>query len=203
MDVEWQDVSESSLSERDANVLQVFEEEGLTSFTFDGLKRRLGLHSETLSRILCRLEDKEIVEKGLDGYKVTPKIREFLSFPSKSREPHVPMLQTLLSPDVPIHQVVSDLKGKWFGVLRWLGCSENDEYITLKWVTEDGEIQVDANFSNGGLNIEAKLLHGKDLNIALQASYQLIGHIAKLYSRSGQIRRAAYFRPYVPYSMSA
>ena len=203
MDVELQDVSESSLSERDTNVLQVFEEEGLTSFTFDGLKRRLGLHSETLSRILCRLEDREIVEKGLDGYKVTSKVREFLMFPPRSREPRVPILQTFLSPDVPINQVVSDLRGKWFGVLRWLGCSENGEYVTLKWITEDGGTQVDANFSIGGLNIEAKLLHGKDLNIALQASYQLIGHIAKLFSRPGQIRRVAYFRPYLPYSMSA
>jgi hypothetical protein len=203
MDVELQDISGSSLSERDTNVLQVFEEEGLTSFTFDGLKRRLRLHSETLARILCRLEDKEIVEKGLDGYKVTPKIREFLSFHPKSREPRVPILQTFLSPDVPIHQVVSDLRGKWFGVLRWLGCSENDEYVTLKWITEEGGTQVDANFSNGSLSIEAKILHGKDLNIALQASYQLIGHLAKLYSRSGQIRRVAYFKPYVPNSMSA
>ena len=203
MDVELQDVSEPSLSERDTNVLQVFEEEGLTSFTFDGLKRRLGLHSETLSRVLCRLEDREFVEKGADGYKVTSKIREFLRFPPKSKEPRVPILQTFLSPDVPIHQVVSDLRGKWFGVLRWLGCSENYECITLKWITEDGGTQVDAVFSNSGLNIDAKLLHGKDLNVALQASYQLIGHIAKLYSRSGQIRRVAYFKPYVPYSMSA
>jgi hypothetical protein len=203
MDVETQDISEFSLSERDTNVLQVFEEEGLTSFTFDGLKRRLGLHSETLSRVLCRLEDKEIVEKGLDGYRVTSKVREFLRFPPKSREPSVPVLQTFLSPDVPIHQVVSDLRGKWFGVLRWLGCSENNGYTTLKWITEDGGIQVDANFSNGGLSIETKLLHGKDLNTALHASYQLIGQIAKLYSRPDQIRRVAYFSQYVPNSMSA
>ena len=203
LNVSLQDFPECSLSERDSDVLVFISEEEFHFFTFEGLKRRLGLHSETLSRVLCRLEDKEFVEKGVDGYKVTSKVREFLRFPPKSREPRVPILQTFLSPDVPIHQVVSDLRGKWFGVLRWLGCSENDEYTTLKWITEDGGIQVDANFSNGGLSIKAKLLHGNDLNIALQASYQLIGHIAKLYSRSGQIRRVAYFRHHVPYSLSA
>ena len=81
MDVEWQDVSESSLSERDTNVLQVFEEEGLTSFTFDGLKRRLGLHSETLSRVLCRLEDKEFVEKGWMVTRLRQRSGNFLGFP--------------------------------------------------------------------------------------------------------------------------
>ena len=82
MDVEWQDVPEYSLSENDTNVLHVLEEENLTSFTFGGLKRRLGVHPESLSRALYRLEDQGIVEKGLGGYEVTPKAKEFLRFHS-------------------------------------------------------------------------------------------------------------------------
>lgn len=204
MDAEWQDTPEFSLSERDTNVLHVIGEEDLTSFTFEGLKRRLGVHPEALSRILYRLEDQGIVEKGLGGYKVTSKVKEFLRFhPLSKREPRVPLLQTLLPFDVSIQQVVSDLRGKWFGMLRWLGYSENDEGITLKWVTEDGGIQVDANFSDGELSIEAKLLWEKDLNVALKASYQLMGYIAKLYSRQGRIRQIAYFRIFDPYLMPA
>ena len=134
MDVEWQDAPEYSLSENDTNVLHVLEEENLTSFTFGGLKRRLGVHPESLSRALYRLEDQGIVEKGLGGYEVTPKAKEFLRFHSlDTEEPRVQLLRTLLPPDAPAHQIISDLQGRWFGMLRWLGCSENEGVGKLKF----------------------------------------------------------------------
>lgn len=204
MDVEWQDAPDFSLGDRDAGVLYIIGEEDLASFTFDGLKRRLGVHPETLSRVLYRLEEEGMLEKGSGGYRVTSKARELLRLrPLGATEPRLPLLQTLLSPDIPVHQVISDLRGKWFGVLRWLGCSENEAGITLKWVTEDGGIQVNAIFSNSSLSIEAKLLREKNSNNALKASYQLIGYIAKLYSRLGRIRRVAYFTEFNPYFMPA
>ena len=195
MDEEWQDVPEFSVGEKDTNILQLIGEEDLTSFTFEGLKRRLGVHPETLSRILYRLEDQGIVEKAMEGYRVTPKAREFLRLkPLSTAKPPMLLLHTLPLPDVPIQEIVSNLRGKWFGTLRWLGSSENDEGITLKWITEDGGIQVEVNFSEAELNIEAKMLWDNDLNIALNASYQLIGNIAKLYSRLGRINQIPRFR---------
>ena len=57
LNVNWQGLPSSyPLSERDTDVLSLIDEEDLTMFTFDGLKRRLGLHPETLSRILSLLE---------------------------------------------------------------------------------------------------------------------------------------------------
>ena len=53
-------------SARDAEVLRFLGEEDLLGFTFEGLRRRLGTHSETLSRILHRLEDQMILEKMPD-----------------------------------------------------------------------------------------------------------------------------------------
>ena len=53
LNVNWQSLpADYSLSERDADVLALIETEDLAIFTFDGLKRRTGLHPETLSRIL-------------------------------------------------------------------------------------------------------------------------------------------------------
>ncbi len=197
MDTDLQDIPHSSSNTRDSNVLEVIEEEGLTKFTFDGLKRRLGVHPETLSRTLDRLEEQGIIEKGLSGYKVTSKVRESQGLHSaSSRVSCVPLLQTLLPPNLPMRQVASEVGGKWFGVLRWLGYSEEEGKITLKWITEDGGVQVDANFSEGLLTIEAKMLREKDMSAAMRASYQLIGHIAKLYSRPVKIRPVAYFGSY-------
>ena len=202
MDENWQEFPDSSFNERDLNVLNLIGEEGLTSFTFDGLKRRLGVHSETLSRILCRLRDQGLVEKLPEGYRVKTKVKEFVPMqPLDADEPRVPIMQTLLSPDVPVQHVISDLSGRWFGVLRWLGYSENKESVTLKWITEDGGVQVNAVFSDNQLSIEAKLLHEKNLNVALRASYQLIGYIAKFYSGGSRISHVAYFGDFKPFLM--
>jgi len=65
LNVNWQSLpSDYSLSERDADILALIETEDLSTFTFDGLKRRTGLHPETLSRILSRLEQKASLKKS-------------------------------------------------------------------------------------------------------------------------------------------
>lgn len=190
---EWQ-IPESSLSERDADVLNLIRQEALTRFSFDGLKRRLGLHPETLSRILSRLEQEGIVEKGPEGYKVTSKIDEFQSLHSAiGDESRMSLLQTLVPTNVSVEQLILSLRGKWFGLLRWLGCTEGEDGITLKWTTEDGGIQVNVNILEPALTIDAKFLRDKDLNMALKASYQLMVYIGKLCSGSQLIRHVAYF----------
>lgn len=190
---EWQ-IPESSLSERDADVLNLIRQEALTRFSFDGLKRRLGLHPETLSRILSRLEQEGIVEKGPEGYKVTSKIDGFQSMRSAiGDESRMSLLQTLVPTNVSVEQLILNLRGKWFGLLRWLGCTEGEDGITLKWTTEDGGIQVNVNILEPALTIDAKFLRDKDLNMALKASYQLMVYIGKLCSGSQLIRHVSCF----------
>jgi hypothetical protein len=193
LDTQWHDLYDASFSERDNEVLVLLSEEGLATFSFDGLKRRLGLHPETLSRILDRLEEEGIVKKGPGGYTVTSKINEFLQpRPTVARESHTPLLQTFLPSDMSVSQLISDLRGRWFGLLRWMGLSDNGESVTLKWITEDGAIQIDANISDTVLTIEAKFLQNKNMNLALKASYQLLTHIATLSSPSRRARHVAY-----------
>jgi len=194
LDVNWQGLPVSySLSERDTDVLSLIDEEELTTFTFDGLKRRLGLHPETLSRILSRLEQEGIVKKSPEGYRVTPKLTKLKLHPTRNEASSVSLLQTFLPSDMLTRKLISDLKGRWFGILRWLGISENSEGVTLKWVTEDGGIQIAANISGTTLNIEAKFLSDTNLDLALKAAYQLMAHIGKLYSGTRLARHVAYF----------
>ena len=90
-------------------------------------------------------------------------------------------------------QLISTLNGKWFGILRWLGISETSEGVTLKWVTEDGGIQIAANISGNSLNIDAKFLRDNNLDLALKAAYQLMAYIGKLYSGTRLARHVAYY----------
>ena len=51
----------------------------------------------------------------------------------------------------------------------------------MKWVTEDGTVQIDAIFSEGELNIEGDVQEGKDLTDAIKASYQLVGYLSRVH----------------------
>ena len=199
LNVNWQSLpADCSLSERDADVLALIENEDLATFTFDGLKRRTGLHPETLSRILSRLEQEGIIKKEHEGYRVTPKITKLKLHQPSKETPTTPLIQTFLPSDLMTTQLILGLKGKWFGLLRWLGISENAQGVTLKWITEDGGIQIAANIQGTALNSEAKFLTNNDLNLALKASYQLMSLIGKLCitsqsTRHVVARNVAYF----------
>jgi DNA-binding transcriptional ArsR family regulator len=194
LNVNWQSLPpQYSLSERDTDVLSLIESENLAIFTFDGIKRRTGLHPETLSRILSRLEEEGMVKKGPEGYRVTQKITQLKVNQVIPEKPTTSLLQTFLPSDLMTPQLIFELKGRWFGLLRWLGMSENKEGVTLKWLTEDGGIQIAAKIQGTALNIDAKFLTNNNLNLALKASYQLMANIGKLYQGSCSARNVHYY----------
>jgi DNA-binding Lrp family transcriptional regulator len=193
LDDNWQGLSPyDSLSERDACVLSLVDEEDLTTFTFDGLKRRLGLHPETLSRILSRLEEEDIIKKTPEGYEVTPKIDKLKLKPARHKVQTICLLQTFLPSNIVIQHLLSELRGRWFGILRWLGISENSEGVTLKWITEDGSLQIAASINGSSLNIDAKFLTSNNLDLALKATYQLMAHIGKVFNTTSSATHVAY-----------
>ncbi len=198
LDVNWRSQpADFSLSERDADVLMLLEAEGLATFSFDGLKRRTGLHPETLSRILARLEEEGIIRKEREGYSVNPKITQLRFQPSQKETPSTPLMQTYLPSDLLTQQLILQLRGKWFGMLRWLGISETSQGVTLKWITDDGGIQISANIAGSALNIDAKFLSNSNLDLALKAAYQLMSIIGKVcissHTASAAARHVGYF----------
>ncbi len=172
---------EVELTPRDSNILQAIQEEGLTVFAFDGLKRLLGVHQEMLSRVLDRLEDEGLLEKVSEGYRLTARGSQPIARPVNSIQPRIPIVQSLLPHDVDVQRIIAGLKGRWFGSLRWLGYSQNEEGLVLKWITEEDSIQIDAKFTENYLSIDAKVGGEKDVSQAVKASHQLMGHISRLY----------------------
>jgi hypothetical protein len=172
---------DSNLTSRDTGVLQTVLEEGLTVFTFDGLKRLTGLHQEKLSRIIDRLEEEGLLEKVEEGYRITTRGNESIPRPLGMAVQPTPIVQSLLPRDVDIQQIISGLKGRWFGGLRWLGYTQNDEGTVLKWIAEEDGVQIDARFTDSYLSIDAKLAEGREVSQAVKAAHQLLGHVSGLY----------------------
>ncbi len=175
------DPDESNLTTRDTGVLQTVLEEGLTVFTFDGLKRLTGLHQEKLSRIIDRLEEEGLLEKVEEGYRITARGNQTIPRPLSSGLQPIPIVQSLLPRDVDLQQIISGLKGRWFGGLRWLGYTQNEEGTVLKWIAEEDGVQIDARFTDSYLSIDAKVAEGREVSQAVKAAHQLLGHVSGLY----------------------
>jgi len=190
------------MSARDADVVRTIEEEGLSVFTFDGLRRITGTHPETLSRSLERLEDDGYVVKSPEGYSVTDKVKEsFAVRPAYSGARRVPILHTFLPYEASAGTILTALKGRWFDTIRWVGMAEIEDGFVMKWVTDDGSALIDAKFSAGQLDIDAKVAEESDLPKAVRAAHQLMGRISRLYSsqRPGSklaLMRMGYFTPH-------
>lgn len=181
METDDNDISDLDLKQRDINLLNIVDEEDLNNFTFEGLKRRLNIHPEKLSRILSRLTSQEILKKQNNGYSITSKAKKIIkSNPADSKSQNIPLLQTFLPPNISIKNIIDNLRNKWFGQLRWLGCSSTNNKITLKWITTDCRNIISASFSQNFLQIDGKTVSHSNINSALNASHQLMGHITKL-----------------------
>ncbi len=191
-----------NVSSRDAEVVRAIEEEGLSVFTFDGLRRITGSHPETLSRSLERLEVDGIVTRSPEGYSLTDKAKDSLVLsPAVAGAKRVPVLHTFLPYDASGATIVAALKGRWFDTIRWVGMAESEDSVVMKWVTEDGSVLIDARFSGDQLDIDAKVTKEADMPKAVRAAHQLMGRISRLYSGTRPGSRAAlmrigYFTPY-------
>ena len=190
------------ISDRDAEIVRTIEEEGLSLFTFDGLRRITGAHPETLSRTLGRLEEDGFIVRSPEGYSTTDKARDAVSIRAAyDAGKRVPILKTYLPYGASLEGLVSVLKGRWFDKMRWVGMAETEDGVVLKWVTDDGSALIDAQLSMGMLDVQAKLKDESDLPKAVRAAHQLVGRISRLYSapRPGgksMLMQIGYFRPY-------
>lgn len=144
------------LREHDREVLEFLSRDPYAQVAFQGLRRRLGIHPEQLSRALRRLADDELVQKTEVGYRVTSKALSILSPHEWAAEAEgVPILHTYLPAGVDLRQLVSALRGSWAGPLRWYGVTESTGELSLSWALEDGSVRLEVRVRTGELIIVA------------------------------------------------
>jgi DNA-binding MarR family transcriptional regulator len=125
------------LEDREMAVLAALRAEERTAF--QGLRRKLGLHQQALTRTLRRLERNGAVERDERGYALTTQGKAALQgiVPVARRADLLPVLQALLPPSVTADDVAQRLARRWFRDLRWYGRADAPGEVTLSWLTVD------------------------------------------------------------------
>jgi DNA-binding transcriptional ArsR family regulator len=183
-------------SGHDLDVLEAlggsFEYEGAVSF--QGMRRKLGLHQETLSRSLRRLERDGLVDKSQHDYKISKKGTEVLTR-NKTKNTHssrdvifpIPILRTILPTHATDLEIEGALSHKWFGNLRWYGSSHNEDGTVLAWTTDDGKLKLSARISNGYLTVESQATTKESMESAIRAAYEIFDHISKVFKHKDML----------------
>ena len=173
------DFEEFDLDDRELEVLRLFSNDQNAHYSFQGLRRRLGLHQETLTRTLKRLEDAHAIERSPDGYKLRNSPNGFsFNIPTTQPTPK-PIVEAYLPTQVDVTVLFQKLRGRWFGNFRWLGYSHDGNTLSMSWISEDGRVQLQARISGGKITIgtDSQANEGQPEQIA--AAYQLFDHITK------------------------
>lgn len=158
-------------------VLSILSKESDAVFAFQGLKRKLDIHQEKLSRILKRLEDRWIIKKVDEGYALCCEgYKISLSYRADQNAKSQTVLQAYLPIDVDAEELSSRLKGRWFGNLRWLGRSREPETI-LRWLSEDGKVEIAAKFRDRHLSIETNSKDEKAIGLSYDLFYSIVREI--------------------------
>lgn len=179
--VEEETLSATDFHNNDNKILSVLNEAG-SNYSFKGLMRKLGLHQQSLSRALHRLEEMGLVDKSPVGYRLSKTgesaISKFDALRPKGRE-YMQLLQTYIPLNVRASEIVRQLVGKWFKNLRWLGMIESGTGYTLQWSSDDGSFQINLRLIADYIVIETNASTEKEKVEAMVGSYAIYEQITK------------------------
>src|ERR671924_586537 len=183
--VEEDSLSATDFHNNDNKILALLNEAG-SNYSFKGLMRKLNLHQQSLSRALHRLEEMELVEKSLAGYRLSKRGANAMSstellqqYKPKSRE-YMQLLQTYVPLNVKPSEVMRHLIGRWFKNLRWIGMISTDTGYTLQWASDDGSFQINLRLIAEYIVIETNASTEKEKVQAMVGSYAIYEQITKV-----------------------
>lgn len=192
-----QDLEELELpSENDLMILKAIGEDvDSENLSFQGIKRKLGLHQETLSRALHRLQRDGYVEHLEHAYRISPKGILTISQGKIGTQPNklamteaysISLLRAMLPADVNVRDLVESLSYKWFGNLRWLGSTQTADSATLNWITDDTGLKISVKIKDDSLTIETYPNDSYSITEATRSAFELFGQISRALKSSGR-----------------
>lgn len=135
----------------DDRVLEILSETS-GRIAFNGLRRALNIHPESLSRALRRLERDGLIVRSKNGYA----LREPAGLPTSSAPPRRTIASVQLPPGAQRDDVLGRLAGRWFGDLRWVGLYEEPGEPTLVWSSSGLTGHVLLSIRGGTLRVRAE-----------------------------------------------
>ena len=162
--------------------MNMLSSESDATYSFQGMKRRLGLHQEKLTRILKRLEDDNLVLKTDEGYKVLHHSRKT----TRHLDEGEPVIRGQLPPGINPSVLTSKLKGRWFKNFRWVGYANGTDELSLYWITEDNKFQVRIQLSPIGILVWSQPTDPKETSSPVAAAYELFDRISRMLPELGE-----------------
>ncbi len=166
--------------------------------SFAGLKRTLGVHQESLSRTLHRLERDGQVERSGQGYRISE--RNFLTkagtsslhFPHRGETPRAELRLDQSSDAV---RILGSMAGRWFGQFRWVGSVEDGPRTTLLWTSVSTPEQLAMVIEGNRLQVYHRPVDSSVEGAESNAAYELLHHtLNSLGRQSGEVGSAVYYR---------
>jgi predicted transcriptional regulator len=173
-------LDEFDFDERELEVLKLLSGEQNAHYSFQGLRRRLGFHQETLTRTLKRLEEARMIERSPEGYKLRGTSTDYSftvqTHPSLSK----PIINASLPSQVDVTVLFQKLRGRWFSNFRWLGYSTDGNQLYMSWIREDGQMELQARIGNGKITIGVESKAAQNESEQIASAYQLFDQITKV-----------------------
>lgn len=173
--------AEGDLSQTDRQVYEFMLNSGLR-VSFQGLKRSLRIHQESLSRSLKRLMELGLVSKVGDEYVVE-------QAPAESASDWYVVIESVLPYNVSHQAVAAAMKEKWFRELRWLGSSTDGR--RLVWISDDGSIKIMVRFLDNEVVVETDAYMGEKLTRAIRLAHTVFEHLSKIVSKGSLLPQAS------------
>ena len=187
-------ISLDDFQSNDKKILSLFNQDSDLAdnqYTFNGLVRKLGIHQQSLSRALHRLEDAGLLQRTESGYKLSKNLRSILvkkaridleNLSRKISKQHlqfVQILQLYIPTTVKVDDVVGKLIGRWFGNLRWIGLIEGDGGYVLQWASGD-KFQINLKIISRYATVESNATSEKDKAESMVSAHRIFEQITKV-----------------------
>jgi hypothetical protein len=168
-----------TIQEPDQGIIRTLVADGGT-MAYQGLRRRMNIHQETLSRALQRLEADGYVKHMAKGYVLTEKgsilAQRWLYEPPKA---YSTILQSFLPGDLSPINMAHHLEGRWFHNLRWQGIKDDGDHIVLRWLTETTGVEVVLHLAWGQVRVETDAVDRERLIEALMGAQKVFGYLTE------------------------